>query len=211
METIFKLDHIMIETNDPLGMANIVSEHFGLPLAWPLMVKEEYTSIGVNFGSLNFEFIDFRTRFGVRSRSFTGLSGLAFNIDGTEEEAINKLTDSGLETCIGEKAEAHTTITVQEEQVFPTIFLVKYHFDTTGWHARLRHEFDVCKGGKYQIKKLDSFVVGAKLPLAIKNDFELVDEPNQKNLSKIIFETHTENNEPRVISGLIKNLDIILN
>lgn len=48
---MFKLDHLMVEVDNPQQAANDVVEMLGLPLAWPLMEKDDYTSIGVNFGA----------------------------------------------------------------------------------------------------------------------------------------------------------------
>ena len=49
---MFEIDHLMIEVDDPLKIGSNVAEHLGLPLAWPLTEKDEYTSIGVNFGDI---------------------------------------------------------------------------------------------------------------------------------------------------------------
>ena len=51
---MFIVDHLMIEVDDPLESAGKVADRPGLPFAWPLMVRDEHTSIGVNFGDINF-------------------------------------------------------------------------------------------------------------------------------------------------------------
>jgi hypothetical protein len=116
------------------------------------MEKDEYSSIGVNFGSINFEFINFSTRFGISGKSFSGLSGIAFEVGDSEENTIKRINDPGLKWRIGEIAGKHTTITIEEDQVFPTIFLVKYRFDTAGWKARLKTEFQECGGENFGIE-----------------------------------------------------------
>ncbi|MDD2661948.1 MAG: hypothetical protein PHY54_20070 [Methylococcales bacterium] len=203
---MFKLDHIMVETKSPLKTATAVSEAFGLPFAWPLIEKVEYSSVGVNFGKINFELISFSTRFGISGKSFSGLSGLAFEIEGSEDSAIQHLSDLGLKWRVGEKAEAHTTITVEEDQMFPTIFLVKYHFDTGGWKARLKNEFQECGGGSFGIEKYQSIQINAELPNCIVSEFGVSE--NKKN--QITFTTSKMHSDPIVISDLIDNLEIIL-
>lgn len=125
---MFEIDHLMIEVDDPLKVATNVSEKLGLPFAWPLTEKEEYTSIGVNFGSINIEFISFRVRFGVHDKRFKGFSGVAFKAANSLDESMKKLNSAKLSYRIGEQCDAHTTIPIEENQVFPTIFLVKYNF-----------------------------------------------------------------------------------
>ena len=130
---MFEIDHLMIEVSDPLKVANNVAGKLGLPFAWPLMEKDEYISIGVNFGSINVEFISFRVRFGLKHKRYNGFSGIAFKVADSLDGAVGILDSAKLSYRIGEQCDAYTTIPIEEYQVFPTIFLVKYNFDTTGW------------------------------------------------------------------------------
>lgn len=201
---MFELDHLMIEVDDPLKVANNVSEKLGLPFAWPLTEKEEYTSIGVNFGSINIEFISFRVRFGSNGTSFRGFSGIAFKAANSLEESLEKLNSEKLSHRIGEQCDAHTTIPIEEDQVFPTVFLVKYNFDTNGWEQRLEKEFAECAGGKFNIGKLKSLSINSNIPTNMKGDFDVaVGDKNQ-----ITFES--TNAKKTVISDLIENLEIVI-
>lgn len=59
---MFTLDHVMIETDYPEEMAKKFSENFQLPYAWPFSEGEDYSSVGVNFGQINIEFVKFKLR-----------------------------------------------------------------------------------------------------------------------------------------------------
>lgn len=201
---MFEIDHLMIEVDDPLKAANQVSEKLGLPLAWPLTEKEEYTSIGVNFGSINIEFINFRVRFGVSDTRFEGFSGIAFKADTSLDESIEALKSARLSYRIGEKCDAHTTIPVEEEQVFPTVFLVKYNFDTHGWKQRLEREFAECAGGNFNIGTFKCLSIDSDMPANLVEAFNIT----AGNKNQIVFESTSA--EPIVISDLIQNLEIVI-
>ena len=201
---MFEIDHLMIEVDDPLKVATNVSEKLGLPFAWPLTEKEEYTSIGVNFGSINIEFISFRVRFGVYEKRFKGFSGVAFKATNSLDESMKKLNSAKLSYRIGEHCDAHTTIPIEENQVFPTIFLVNYNFDTSGWTQRLENEFAECSGGKFNIGEFKSLTINCDIPAKLMGEFEI--KMGDKN--QIFFEATTTENT--VISDLIQNLEIVI-
>lgn len=201
---MFRIDHLMVEVDDPFKVANTVSEKLGLPFAWPLTEKEEYTSIGVNFGSINIEFISFRVRFGIDDASFKGFSGIAFKAANSLGESMDILTSEKFNYRIGEQCGTHTTITVEEKQVFPTVFVVKYHFDTSGWEQRLNEEFAECLGGKFNIGKFISISINNSISANLKDTFGIA--VGCKN--QIFFESTT--NEHTIISDLIPNLEIVI-
>ncbi len=205
---MFRIDHIMIETTNPLESANTVKERFALPFAWPLLEADDYSSVGINFGALNFEFIDFRRRFGIAGKSFSGLSGLAFKTGFSVADSLSRLENLGFRARIGEKARTHTTITVEEDRVFPTIFLVKYHFDTSGWQARLNKEFQECGGGRFRIASLRSVMINRRLPPVLATEFEV--DGSESETSRIHFRTARVGDEPVVVSDLIPNLEIVI-
>lgn len=201
---MFEIDHLMIEVDDPLKVASNVAERLGLPFAWPLMKKDEYTSIGVNFGDINIEFINFRVRFGVEGTAFRGFSGIAFKATGSLGESIRRLNASEISYRIGEECEAYTTLPIEENRVFPTVFLVKYHFDTTGWIERLKNEFSKCSGGKLHIGCFKSLSINQGIPAILKDEFQI----NVGDKNQIFLESRT--GEYTVVSDLIENLDIVI-
>lgn len=203
-QMMFRIDHLMVEVDDPFEAANNVSEELGLPFAWPLTEKEEYTSVGVNFGSINIEFINFKVRFGIDNATFKGFSGIAFKAINSLDESIDMLASETLNYRIGEQCNAHTTITVEENQVFPTVFIVKYHFDTCGWEQRLNEEFAKCLGGKFNIGKFKSISIANSIGANLKDMFGIT----VGNKNQIVFESTTS--ERTIISDLIPNLEIII-
>jgi hypothetical protein len=201
---MFEIDHLMIEVDNPLKVATNVSEKLGLPFAWPLTEKEEYTSIGVNFGSINIEFISFRVRFGVKDTRYKGFSGIAFKATNSLEESISKLNSAKLSYRIEEQCDAHTTIPIEENLVFPTVFLVKYNFNTDGWKQRLKNDFAKCSGGKFNIGKFKSLSINSDIPANLKGEFDIA----VGNKNQIFFESTTAKHT--VISNLIQNLEIVI-
>ncbi|WP_210404907.1 hypothetical protein [Hahella sp. CCB-MM4] len=175
-----------------------------MPFAWPLTEKDEYTSVGVNFGDINIEFISFRVRFGIKDTKFKGFSGIAFKVVDSLEESIKSLKESELSYRVGEECEAHTTLSIEESQIFPTVFLVKYHFETSGWVERLKKEFIECSGGNYHIARFKSLSVSNRIPNNLKNNFRI----NFGVKNQVCFES--SNGERAVISDLIENLEIVI-
>ena len=194
----------MVEVDNPQQAATDVVERLGLPLAWPLMEKDDYTSIGVNFGDLNIEFIRFNVRFGMSETTFSGFTGVAFVVQGSVEDAKSILEEKGLNHRIGEEAEAHTTITVEESKIFPTVFLVKYHFDTSAWMDRLKVEFQGCLGGVYKIGRLKSLEIDCQYQEVPLEGFDM----KLSNRNRLEFASHS-GQEP-VVLDFIDNLEIVI-
>ncbi|WP_417542433.1 hypothetical protein [Methylophaga thalassica] len=201
---MFTLDHLMIEVDDPQQTANHVAEFMGLPFAWPLMAKEEYTSIGVNFGDINIEFIKFNVRFGQKGSNFHGFSGMAYKDDASLQETMSRLEAAQLHYRIGEDCETHTTLPIEDDKIFPTLFLVKYHFDTSGWTQRLHEEFAACSGGKFHIGGFQSLAINSNIPDNVTSEFQL----RSADKNQIVFTSPS--GQKQVISDLIDNLDIII-
>jgi hypothetical protein len=199
-DKMFILDHIMIETDYPEELAKEFSEIFELPYAWPFSDGKDYSSVGINFGQINIEFIRFKHRFGKKAQSFTGLSGVAFIPSQTLEETFNLFKEQNIFCRIGEDIKAHTTVTINEEQLFPTIFLVEYHFDTTGWRNRLKQEFKDSNGGKYKIKNLDKIILSGKSNKKIEKLFPMIRYEEGITKSKIIFNSELGNSRKKLVT-----------
>lgn len=189
---MFNLDHIMIETDDPEKWAKEFSEAFELPYAWPFSEGKDYSSVGINLGEINIEFIRFKHRFGKEANSFTGLSGVAFIPLQTLEETFSLLKEQNIIYRIGEDIKEHTTVTINEEQLFPTIFLVEYHFDTTGWRNRLEQEFNNFHGGKYKIKNLEKIILSGNPNKKVEKMFPMIRYEEGIAKNKIIFNSELD-------------------
>ncbi|WP_324824778.1 hypothetical protein [Sinanaerobacter sp. ZZT-01] len=197
---MFTLDHIMIETDYPQKLAKEFSEIFELPYAWPYSESKDYSSVGINFGQINIEFIKFKLRFGKKASSFNGLSGVAFIPLQPLEKTFNLFDEKKLSYRIGEDIEAHTTVTVNEEQLFPTIFLVKYRFDTTGWKKRLKEEFKYSNGGAYRIKNLHKLVLPGKPNKKVEELFPIVCYKEGITKAEIIFNSELSNSNKKLVT-----------
>lgn len=199
---LLKLDHLMVEVAQPEATANNIAQQLGLPFAWPLLESENYSSIGINFGDINIEFIRFNKRFGYSNTNFHGFSGIAFEIAETIDTCQQYLTTKNLTSRIGEQAAAHTTITVEEDSVFPTIFLVKYHFDTTGWKKRLQQEFQHTRGGCHNISHLTSIELAQSDATGLLSEMNII--PADKN--RLVFSSCSLKKNQRI--DLIPDLEI---
>ncbi|WP_053228181.1 hypothetical protein [Spirochaeta cellobiosiphila] len=196
---MFSVDHIMIETRTPEIDANTMVKDLQLPYAWPLMVKNEYSSIGVNLGTFNIEFIDFKIRFGKPSTHSTGLSGIAFTSKNTIEEDYKYFEEKKIKYRVGENIEAHTTITLNEDLIFPTFFLVKYKFNTDGWKKRLNEEFVKANGGKYNISKVESIIINKKDVFNETFDNCSIQFNQNNSENEIVLRSLSIENKPKII------------
>ncbi|WP_321315317.1 hypothetical protein [Halarcobacter sp.] len=203
---MYKVDHIMIESSNPKETVNALIEKMNLPIAWDLIETENYKSMGINFGDINFEFIDFKKRFGKENKSYKGFSGIAFRIDGEIEEALTTLQEQNLKYKIAEETKNYTTITIEEDNVFPTMFLVKYHFDINPWHLKLKEDFKSCNGGKFKIDKFISINLDKQEKVLDKFENVKIKEKN----SSIVFSSNDYKSEPIILRELIENLEIVL-
>lgn len=203
---MFKLDHLMVEVDEPEIVAISIAKKFGLPFAWPLTETADYSSVGINFGDINIEFIKFRKRFGISDTQYSGFSGIAFAVDDSESECQEYLIKKGLACQIGERTEAYTTITVEELEVYPTVFLVKYHFDTSDWKKRLKSEFHNSKGGTYGIMHFESLEVKPSNPC--KKDLFGEFGITSSMINRITF-SGDKSQERQTINN-ISNLEIVI-
>ncbi|RCK48655.1 hypothetical protein TH25_13650 [Thalassospira profundimaris] len=201
---MFKLDHVMVEVDEPGKVAGDVATKLALPHAWDLMEGPDYASAGVNFGSLNIEFIKFTKRFGLRDTNYHGFSGIAFETTETLDHCRSHLADQGVKTRIGEDAKAHTTVVVDEENIFPTLFLVKYKFDTTGWKNRLKAEFEQAGGGAFGISDFAGLEISQPAERNFLQGFGIT--PSTKNRLNFTAKAGFE----AVVLDMIPNLEIVI-
>lgn len=157
-----RIDHLMIEVDDPQSMYDRLQQEFGLPQAWPLMTSERYTSIGINFGNANIELISFKERFGVSGTRYSGLSGVCLTSERGSEDIHSELGRKHIALLDGEDAPGHQTHVIASKAA-PTIFVCHYKFDTSGWQARLAEEFASSNGGTHGVTGIEA--VGINNPL----------------------------------------------
>lgn len=203
---MFTIDHIMIESMNPEKDATEILEKFSLPLAWPYTKSEDYDSIGINFGNLNIELINFRKRFGIAVNSRNEFSGVAFQSDCKGKVLMSYLESKGYNFRIGEDVPAHTTVTIDDKSFNPTIFVVEYHFDTSGWKKRLIDEFTRCGGGKYLIDSCERLIV--KNQNYNLSEFDFIEQKNNEDRFQLVIKTNCEFKERITLLDLIPNFEI---
>jgi len=208
----FRLDHIMIETDRPEEVARAFSSALRLPYAWPLMESADYSSIGVNVGDCNLEFIQFRKRFGELGKTRQLLSGVCYTIDGQWEDAMAWLGRQGFACELGERSQAHTTMTLEKDRIFPTIFFVQYHFDTSGWKQRLAEEFCQCQGGSLELSGQCRVELAGTSPDGIPGDFfEHLTWDHQRTKHRIVLESSSVDPQPLlVLNDLFQDVEFSL-
>lgn len=184
----FEIDHLMIEVDDPNKVAEEFCNKFGLPLAWQYSQSSDYDSIGINFGDINIEFINFRKRFGVNEK-FVGLSGVALTTDSSLESSLEYFDRNSITYKIGEDIAQHTTVPFEYKDIYPTLFVVNYKFDTQGWKERLNKEFNDCHGGKYSLSRFTRLTIDHAILSELQiNKLESI----TNNLNTLYFESLNE-------------------
>lgn len=178
LQSFDRIDHLMIEVNDPQAVYDEFCQVFALPQAWPLITTEKYTSIGINFGNTNIELISFSERFGIKDTQYSGLSGVCLTSQFEYEKVNNFLATNGINLLDGEDTPGYTTIVITSKES-PTIFVCYYKFNTDGWKAHLQEEFEKTKGGIYGVSKVDEVCIDN--PLLEKCEFKF-NQPNSVRL-----------------------------
>lgn len=169
-----RIDHLMIEVDDPQAVYQDFYNTFALPQAWPLMTGDRYTSIGINFGNANLELIAFKERFGVRNTQYAGLSGVCLTCLADSENIKADLHSKNLALLAGEDAPGHKTLIIANKDA-PTIFVCYYKFNTEGWKTRLDEEFKKAKGGKFNVAQIAEVCVNNPLLARCEFNFSQAD------------------------------------
>ncbi len=52
-----KVDHIVVQTDDPKGLFDLMAETLGLPVAWTLAVYPGFSTGGIHAGNVNIELL----------------------------------------------------------------------------------------------------------------------------------------------------------
>lgn len=153
-----RIDHLMIEVNDPQASYDDFYKEFALPQAWPLMTSERYASIGINFGNVNIELISFKERFGVTNTQYLGLSGVCLTSHTDCEKLRAKLSGERLDLLDGEDAQGYKTFVIASKEA-PTVFVCYYKFNTDGWKTRLNEEYKKSNGGAFNVTKIEEVCI----------------------------------------------------
>lgn len=74
---VVKIDHIVVQTENPEQLFSTMAETFGLPIAWPMAIYPGFTTGGIHAGNVNIEFLDFDRAQNARL-SDANVSGIVF-------------------------------------------------------------------------------------------------------------------------------------
>jgi len=157
-----RIDHLMIEVDDPQAIYQDFYKVFALPQAWPLMTFEKYASIGINFGNANIELISFKERFGVINTDYLGLSRVCLTSQTDYEKLRAQLNGERLELLDGEDGPGYKTFVIASKEA-PTVFVCYYKFNIDGWKTRLSEEYKISNGGAFNITKIEEVCINSPL------------------------------------------------
>jgi hypothetical protein len=157
-----RIDHLVIEVDDPQATYEDFYNEFALPQAWPLITCERYASIGINFGNTNVELISFKERSGVTNTEYFGLSWVCLTSQTDCENIRAKLSDESIVLLDGEDAQGYKTFIIASKKA-PTVFVCYYKFDTDGWKTRLNEDYKKSNGGAFNVTKIEEICINNPL------------------------------------------------
>ncbi len=143
MKLLKRIDHLMVESNDPSEAMRLFHETLGLPIAWPLKDHGPYSSGGIAFGSVNIEYISFKGSESGKNR----LAGIAFEANEKLDAAVRMLDEKGIFHRIGERTRDYTSLVLELEGYEVILFVCEYADHLNEWRNMLRSNFRDSGGG----------------------------------------------------------------
>jgi hypothetical protein len=165
---VSRLDHLMVEAQDPEPLFRVMTEAFGLPAAWPFDDYGELWSGGVVAGNLNLEICRFKERrFGKADPWEEGVAarfgGLAFEPALPVTELAGQLGSLGLSPGAGNATENWTDLEIRGLLDPPgLVFLAEYAFDAQAWRAQQQEAFRESGGGRLNLWGVQEISVGIR-------------------------------------------------
>jgi hypothetical protein len=172
---VAQIDHVVVESTDPVALFALFTDTLQLPVAWPFATYPGFASGGAFLGNANVEALTLGNpatpTAGAPSRA--RLAALAFEPAGTIEVAIAELESRGLpheapQEIPGPRGWVNVTVDglVPGPAEFPPTFLVKYTFNQDRVRAELGQDLLARGGGPLGLERLAEVVVGATDPAA---------------------------------------------
>jgi catechol 2,3-dioxygenase-like lactoylglutathione lyase family enzyme len=162
---VVQLDHVFIPVKDPAPLFDLFSRTLGLPVAWPVTDKGDFTSAAVCAGNANLEFITFTAEPSpfMPTEPLT-VRGLAF------EPAVPERMTSRLDELrvAHSGAVPHSDAGGSWTNVFlpemgplgSLVFLCAYEGDTKKERAGLREAFPSSGGGVLGVRRMAEVTIG---------------------------------------------------
>ncbi len=155
-----RIDHLMIEAEDPSFLFQLFSETLGMTVAWPLEdFGELFVSGGICVGNVNLEFIRWKgQRFGKAAprlgKGEAVFSSISFEPHGSTASALEELDRRGVHHGVPRPTPNWTNTIVGAPLDSPFVtFITEYHFDIQGWRRSLREDLEGKKGGRLGVQE----------------------------------------------------------
>ncbi len=137
---IRRVDHIIVETGNPLVVFNAIRSALGFTVAWPVQRTEHgYESGGLFAGNVNVEVIRFDGSSEQAKQSH--FWGFALEPNGEIDRAVAELMRRGISCGKPDQTEGYTTAALADYSYPGPVFLCQYHFDTLRWRAELAEAY----------------------------------------------------------------------
>jgi hypothetical protein len=153
-----RIDHLMIEAEDPSFLFQLFSETLGMTVAWPFKDFGEFASGGICAGNVNLEFIRWKgQRFGkappTLGKGEAVFSGISFEPHDSTASVLEELDRRGVRHGEPRPTPNWTNTIVNAPLDSPFVaFLTEYHFDFQGWRRSLREDLEGKKGGRLGVQ-----------------------------------------------------------
>ncbi|HEX8434266.1 hypothetical protein [Archangium sp.] len=154
-----RIDHLMIEAEDPSFLFQLFSETLGMTVAWPLKDFGEFVSGGIFVGNVNLEFIRWKgLRFGKAppplGKGEAVFSSISFEPHGSTASALEELDRRGVRHGVPRPTPHWTNAIIGAPLDSPFVtFITEYHLDFQGWRRSLREDLEGKKGGRLGIQE----------------------------------------------------------
>ena len=173
-----QIDHIVISSDDPEKMMQLLSEKLALPVVWPLQPFGTFSSGGVSFGNVIIEIGKLSPQPGLigiglvppkRSSVAEVLAGL--DARGLKHGASNPHYQKNTS---GDNQLGWTTFGLTTLPPANTTFFCKYNFDVDEGRAYGRRELQNRSGGPLGIESAVELVIGARDIAAAQHEWSLL-------------------------------------
>jgi hypothetical protein len=143
MRLLKRIDHLMVESDDPSQAMRLFHETLGLPAAWPLQDHGFYRSGGIAFGNVNIEYI----RFEGSEKGKNRLAGIAFEANEKFDAAAEELKSKGIAHRVGERTKDYASLILELEGYPVFLFICEYADGLNEWRNRVDSDFFQSRGG----------------------------------------------------------------
>lgn len=155
MKTVKQIDHILIQTKNPIKIFELLSQTLGLPVVWEIKsFGPIFQSGGISLGNINIEILNYARILKILkiAPSKDGIIGIAFDPLGSVEDLMTSLNKAGIshgnpkefKGKVDQKRQIlFTNLSLKKILKNAQIFFCKYSFDA---EARRNKFNEILKG-----------------------------------------------------------------